>query len=178
MATTPARRSTSTRAKAAAKAAEEVIEAPEEEEVPKDETISQKRNRLRNKAERIIIDRYRDEFNKVATDLFAENGLVFHKRLTDQEKAAKEIADKLNQFPELRDMFATMGALHAQQAEQNQQEGLVMVEPADVHGNPVGVPYFVEGSPVEAAAPYYPGDEDPDWNGENDRDEVEAREGE
>ncbi|QGJ92856.1 hypothetical protein PBI_BEAGLE_97 [Arthrobacter phage Beagle] len=103
---TAARRAAATKS-TAAKAEEKV------EEAPKKETDSAKRNRLRNEAERMVINNHRDEFNQVATDLFAKNGLVFHRRLTDEERAAKEIADKLNQFPQLRGLFAPVGALHA-----------------------------------------------------------------
>ena len=99
-------------------------------EATKDETESQKRNRLRNEAERTIINRHRDEFNEEATRLFAENGLVFHRRLTDEERAAKEIADKLNQFPELRAMFANVGAAHVAQQEVQQQQGEPLVQAA------------------------------------------------
>jgi hypothetical protein len=106
MAPTAARKATTN--KAAASKAEPA------EPAPKAETESQKRNRLRNEAERIVINNHKDEFVQVATALFAENGLVFHRRLTEKEKAAKEIADKLNQFPELRGMFAAMGAAHAE----------------------------------------------------------------
>jgi len=113
---TAARRSAAN--KTTAPKAEEKVE-----EAPKKETDSAKRNRLRNEAERIVINNHRDEFNKVATDLFAENGLVFHRRLTEEERAAKEIADKLNQFPELRALFAPVGAAHVAQQVQAQPGG-------------------------------------------------------
>lgn len=156
MSPTAARRSATntrtTRTKASAEetpAVEEVAAAPEED---KKESISQKRNRLRNEAERIIINKYRDEFNKVAENLFAENGLTFHRRLTDEEKAAKEIADRLNQFPELRNLFAQVGLAQAAASGAKVQE-------ADVEGNPVGDPYdMVSGQP--AATAY---DVEPDW---------------
>lgn len=113
---TAARRSAAN--KSTAPKAEETVE-----EAPKKETESAKRNRLRNEAERIVINNHRDEFNKVATNLFAENGLVFHRRLTEEERAAKEIADKLNQFPELRALFAPVGALHAADQQIQAQPG-------------------------------------------------------
>jgi hypothetical protein len=124
---TAARRSAANKSTAAKAKAEEAA-APDEK--PKNETESQKRNRLRNEAERKVINNHREEFNQVATELFAENGLVFHRRLTDEERAAKEIADKLNQFPELRALFAPVGAMHTAQQEAQQQQGEPLVPAA------------------------------------------------
>lgn len=117
---TAARRSAANKSTTPKAEAEEVLA---EDPKPKKESESQKRNRLRNEAERVVINRHREEFNKVATDLFAENGLVFHRRLTEEERAAKEIADKLNQFPELRALFAPVGALHAADQQVQAQPG-------------------------------------------------------
>ena len=89
----------------------ETAEAP----APAKETVSQLRNRLRNEAERTVINNHKDEFVQVATALFAKHGMEFNRRLTDKEKAAKAIEDQLNQFPELR-------ALFTQQAEQQQAQ--------------------------------------------------------
>jgi hypothetical protein len=153
----------------ASKAAEPV------EEAPKKETESQKRNRLRNEAERIVINNHRDEFNQVATDLFAKNGLVFHRRLTEEERAAKEIADKLNQFPELRALFAPVGALHAADQQVQAQPGgpLEAFRSADHDGIAEAEAHvdFPEDVPPQVAA-YY---SDPF---ESSVTEVEQREGE
>lgn len=100
-----------TRAKAPAKATVTQTEAP-----PKKETEAQKRNRLRNEAEREVLKNHKSEFVEIATRLFAENGLTFTRRLTEKEKAAQAIADQLNQFPELRALFAPVGASYAASA--------------------------------------------------------------
>jgi hypothetical protein len=84
--------------------------APKAEPAPKKETEAQLRNRLRNEAEREVINNHKPEFVDIATKKFAEHGLTFSRRLSDKEKAAKAIADQLNMFPELRAMFATVGA--------------------------------------------------------------------
>lgn len=88
-------------AAAAAKAAAPV-EAPAEE-TPKKETEAQKRNRLRNEAERVIINRHKSEFEDVATQIFAENGLKFNKRMSEQEKAKAKVDELIAKHPELKD---------------------------------------------------------------------------
>lgn len=74
----------------------------EEAPAPKKETVSQLRNRLRNEAERKVINNHKDEFVRIATDLFAEHGMEFNRRLTESEKAQKTVEDLLAQYPELR----------------------------------------------------------------------------
>lgn len=101
MATTTAAKTT---AKPAAKADEVKVETAAA--APKNETESQKRNRLRNEAERVVITNHKDEFVQVATELFAANGLTFQRRLTEAEKAEKKIKDLLAEHPELKDALA------------------------------------------------------------------------
>lgn len=52
------------------------------------------RNQLRNKAERYILEKYRDEFDAYAEQLYSDNGLSFRRRTTAEERAAKLAADK------------------------------------------------------------------------------------
>lgn len=63
------------------------------------------KNKLRNEAEREVLANHRDEFVAIAEKKFSENGLVFARRLTESEKAAKKIADLLEAHPELASQF-------------------------------------------------------------------------
>lgn len=169
---TAARRAAANKATAAK--AEEVVE-----EAPKKESESQKRNRLRNEAERIVINNHRDEFNEVATDLFAKNGLVFHRRLTEEERAAKEIADLLNKHPNLRSSFAAVMVPESEQQQaQREQVPAVPGGPLEAfrNGQHDGITEaeahvdFPGEVPAEVAAYYSDPFEHPE--------EIEAREGE
>lgn len=81
----------------------------EEVDVPK-ETEQQMKNRLRNEAEREVLNNHRDEFYKVAERKFTENGLEFTRRLTDEEKAKKKLEDLLAEHPGLRAELAAAAA--------------------------------------------------------------------
>ena len=84
------------------------IEAPtvtDEEDVT-EETTQQKKNRLRNEAEREVLNLHRDELNAITEAKFVEAGLKYTRRLTESEKAAKKVEEYFNQFPELRAQFA------------------------------------------------------------------------
>ena len=84
------------------------IEAPvtDNEEVATEETVQQKKNRLRNEAEREVLNKHRNELNAITEAKFVEQGLNYTRRLTDSEKAAKKVEEYFNQFPELREQFA------------------------------------------------------------------------
>ena len=70
------------------------------------ETVQQKKNRLRNEAEREVLNNHRDELNKITEAKFVENNLTYTRRLTDKEKAQRKIEDLLNEHPELREQYA------------------------------------------------------------------------
>ena len=70
------------------------------------ETVQQTKNRLRNEAERRVLDRHKNEFYKEAERLYEENGFEFKRRLTDQEKAQQQIEKLLKENPELREQYA------------------------------------------------------------------------
>lgn len=72
----------------------------------KKETAQQAKNRLRNEAERIVLDRHKPEFYKVAEKLYAENGFEFKRRLTEEEKAEQAIEKMLRENPALRQKYA------------------------------------------------------------------------
>lgn len=96
---------------AAAKAEEESQDASAQQvEAPAQETERQKRARLKTQATNTLIESHRDEFNKLAENLFSENGLEFKRRLTDEEKAEKELDDLLAKNPALRDKLAAKAA--------------------------------------------------------------------
>lgn len=52
------------------------------------------RNGLRNQAERELIEAHRAEFDARLESLYTANGLSFRKRLTQEERAAKQAAEK------------------------------------------------------------------------------------
>lgn len=78
--------------------------APKKKE--KKETAQQAKNRLRNEAERIVLDRHKPEFYKVAEKLYAENGFEFKRRLSEEEKAEQAIEKMLRENPSLREKYA------------------------------------------------------------------------
>lgn len=147
------------------KAAAAPVEAPAAE-APKKETESQKRNRLRNEAERIIINRYKPEFEEVATKLFADNGLKFNKRMNEEQKAKAKIDELIAKHPELKD--ALLASLIPAQPE-------AAAAPAEDQGGvpALAEPVYAAPSPEETAAEGYgedqfvtqsPAGEDP-WAG-------------
>lgn len=52
------------------------------------------RNKLRNQAERHILELHRDEFDAYAEQLYTENGLSFRRRVSAEEREAKIAAEK------------------------------------------------------------------------------------
>ena len=70
------------------------------------ENIQQRKNRLRNEAEREVLNNHRDELNQITEAKFVEQGLPYTRRLTEKEKAKRKIEDLLNEHPELREVYA------------------------------------------------------------------------
>lgn len=89
-----------------AKPAEDKAKPAEGKGKPKKETAQQAKNRLRNEAERIVLDRHKPEFYKVAEELYEANGFEFKRRLTDEEKAEQAIEKMLRENPALREKYA------------------------------------------------------------------------
>lgn len=75
---------------------------PEALAAANNETVQQLKNRLRGEAEREVLNNHKDEFHEIATAKFAEVGLEFVRRLTDEEKAAKQIEELYEKYPNLR----------------------------------------------------------------------------
>lgn len=105
-ASTASKRSTTAKAEEAVAAVEEAAGAEPGKLAEKKETLQQLKNRLRNEAEREVLNLHKDEVITITQAKYDEHGLEYVRRLTDQEKAAKAIEDYYNQFPELRTQFA------------------------------------------------------------------------
>lgn len=88
------------------KPAEDKPKEPAAAPKKKKETAQQAKNRLRNEAERIVLDRHKPEFYKVAEELYAKNGFEFKRRLSDEEKAEQAIEKMLRENPSLREKYA------------------------------------------------------------------------
>lgn len=71
----------------------------------KKETVQQLKNRLRNEAEREVLNAHKDEVHRLTKEKYDAHGLEYVRRLTDEEKAEKEIAERLAKFPNLRKQF-------------------------------------------------------------------------
>lgn len=71
----------------------------------KNETVQQLKNRLRNEAEREVLDAHKAEVIERTQAKYTEHGLKYVRRLTDEEKAAKAIAENLAKYPNLRNQF-------------------------------------------------------------------------
>lgn len=95
------------------KAAAAKAEAPETPAPEAPETDAQKRNRLRNEAERHILNLHKEEFDDYAEKLFSDNGLTFNRRLTDAQKAEKKIQDLIAKHPELETVLRAQFAAPA-----------------------------------------------------------------
>lgn len=72
---------------------------------PEPETEQQLKNRLRNDAQRELLNKHRSEYNKIAEAKFAEHGLKFERRLNETEKAQRQLEKLLEKHPELRGQF-------------------------------------------------------------------------
>lgn len=68
----------------------------------KKETVQQLKNRLRNEAEREVLNNHKGEVIKITNAKYDEHGLEYVRRLSDEEKAAKTIEEMYRKFPNLR----------------------------------------------------------------------------
>lgn len=110
MAPTAATRSRSDKAAAAAQPATTEDEQPTaaaEEKAPKGETLQQLKNRLRNEAEREVLNNHKGEVITITEAKYKAHNLEYVRRLTDEEKAAKVIEEMYQKFPNLRPVTAT-----------------------------------------------------------------------
>lgn len=72
-----------------------------------EQTAAAKRNALRAEAEKFILDKYRDEFNAKADEVFAREGLTFNRRLTQEERDERKVQALLDANPALREKLAS-----------------------------------------------------------------------
>jgi acetoin utilization deacetylase AcuC-like enzyme len=100
MAPTAATKAASNRARANPSAPKADPVKPE-----KKETVQQLKNRLRNEAEREVLDKYKPEVIKRTAAKYEAHGLEYVRRLTDEEKAQKEIEEHFKRYPNLRHQF-------------------------------------------------------------------------
>jgi hypothetical protein len=124
-------------------------------------TIQQLKNKLRNEAEREVLDKHKSEVVEITAAKYKEHNLEYVRRLTEEEKAAKQIEELYAQFPHLRPQ------LEQQQAQLDHNDANL---PAQMEAERME---RVNAVPGGALATFRAGDyeytEDP---------EVEAREGE
>lgn len=141
-------------------------------------TIQQLKNKLRNEAEREVLDTHKAEVVTITAAKYKEHNLEYVRRLTEEEKAAEQIEKLYAQFPHLRPQ------VEQQQAQEEEVPGESLAGAPRAYTPAVGKEGFVEaepGGPLEQfrngghAAPYYAGE--PDVADYADV-EVEAREGE
>lgn len=71
----------------------------------KKETVQQLKNRLRNEAEREVLDLHKKEVIERTQEKYTAHGLKYVRRLSDEEKAAKAIEENLKKYPNLRQQF-------------------------------------------------------------------------
>lgn len=79
--------------------------APAAKGEKKPETTQQLKNRLRNEAEREVLDKHKREVIERTQAKYTAHGLKYVRRLTDEEKAAKAIQENLAKYPNLRSQF-------------------------------------------------------------------------
>lgn len=65
-------------------------------------TIQQLKNKLRNEAEREVLDTHKDEVIKITAAKYKVHNLDYVRRLSEEEKAAKAIEEYYVKFPKLR----------------------------------------------------------------------------
>lgn len=96
------------KAEAAVAAVEEAAGAePGKLAGPKGETLQQLKNRLRNEAEREVLNNHKGEVITITEAKYKAHNLEYVRRLTDEEKAAKVIEEMYQKFPNLRPVTAT-----------------------------------------------------------------------
>jgi hypothetical protein len=99
------------KAKAAAKAnPDSALSDVKDEKTGKFLSIQQLKNKLRNEAEREVLDAHRSEVIERTAQKYKAHNIEYVRRLSDEEKAAKEIAESLNRFPQLRQLFSPAAA--------------------------------------------------------------------
>lgn len=89
-----------------------------DEKTGKELTIQQLKNKLRNEAEREVLDKYKPEVVSITGAKYKEHGLEYVRRLSEEEKAQKQIEELYEKFPNLRPQ--------AEQQQAQEEEPLVI----------------------------------------------------
>lgn len=105
MTTAATRSRAGTQASAAAEKKEPAGKKEPAAKPEKKETVQQLKNRLRNEAEREVLDKHKKEVIARTKAKYDAHGLKYVRRLTDEEKAAKAIQENLAKYPNLRSQF-------------------------------------------------------------------------
>lgn len=79
-------------------------------------TVQQLKNKLRNEAEREVLDTHKDEVITITAAKYKVHNLDYVRRLTEEEKAAKAIEEYYVKFPNLRPQ------IQQQQAQQQEPD--------------------------------------------------------
>lgn len=95
-------------------------------------TVQQLKNKLRNEAERDVLDAHKDEVIKITAAKYKVHNLTYVRRLSEEEKAAKAIEEYYVKFPNLRPQL--------EQQQQQQDRGQAGADER-------GVPPYVEAQP-------------------------------
>jgi hypothetical protein len=135
-------------------------------------TVQQLKNKLRNEAEREVLDTHKAEVVTITAAKYKVHNLEYVRRLTEEEKAAKAIEEYYEKFPNLRPQPPADPP--------HDEPALVKAEPGGA------LDQFREANgaydPEPAAVGYTPYDGDSEYPEEGDLPdkyrEVEAREGE
>lgn len=79
------------------------VETPEVEtpEAPKEQSVSQKRRAAYSAAETRLREKYADEFRALVTEEATNRGVEYVFRLTEEEKARKQLADLIAKYPNI-----------------------------------------------------------------------------
>lgn len=146
------------------------VEAPAapEDPKPKKETLQQLKNRLRNEAEREVLDAHKPEVIERTAAKYKVHNLDYVRRLSEEEKAAKAIEEYYVKFPKLRP-----------QLQQQQAQREIDVPEYAPSGTKEPLVQAVQGGALEEFRNGgFTDGPDPDEDPEYYRDEVEQREGE
>jgi hypothetical protein len=66
-----------------------------------------KKNQARSNAEKELRDHHPDEWAQLMTTHHQRLGVTWNPRLTDEQKAAKQVETLFENYPEVRDQFVT-----------------------------------------------------------------------
>lgn len=137
------------------------------------ETVQQLKNRLRNEAEREVLNDHKHEVIAKTEAKYKEHGLEYVRRLSDEEKAAKEIADNLEKYPGLREQMMRQLGIATLTPNAVEKRGMAFEEQGQGAVGDNGGALLAAGTGPQAYPPFGEDEADP-----TRPTEVEHREGE